>query len=356
MSDIETRCTARIDLDALRHNLQRVRAFAPQSRVMAVIKANAYGHGAVEVAGALGDADAFAVASIAEAVALRRAGVSVPVTVLGGPLSAADVSNAAAHRLDLVVHEPAQMDWLQGFAGGIWLKLDTGMHRLGFPVSAVAELQQWLASPDSPDLLGWMTHLACADEQDHPLTGEQLSAFSNALQGVPGTRSIANSAGVCGWPKSHADWVRPGIMLYGASPLQSQTAATLGLRPVMTLMSRLLSVRQLPRGAAVGYGASWRCPEDMPVGIAAIGYADGYPRHLPSGTPVAVAGRPCALAGRVSMDMIAIDLRQHPDARVGDDVQLWGEQIPVDEIAHAAGTIAYELFCGIGPRVRFDYV
>ena len=352
------RARASVDLGALEANLQHVRACAPHSRVMAVIKANAYGHGWQRVAAALRGADAYAVACVAEAVALREAGYPQPVVVLEGYAGAEELEAVLRHGLTPVLHHESQLQALEHAKTAtplkIWFKLDTGMHRLGFPVQRVPELNararacKAIAGPP-----GWMTHFSCADDRRSPATDRQRGLFEQALEGVPGERSMANSAAILGWPATHADWVRPGIMLYGASPFIGGVAAQDGLRPVMRLTTRLIAVNRHRKGDAIGYGASWVCPEDMPVGVAAIGYGDGYPRHAPSGTPVLVNGLETPLIGRVSMDMITLDLRRQPDARVGDEVVCWGEGLPVERIARQADTISYDLLCGVTSRVAF---
>jgi alanine racemase len=352
------RVTATVDLSAIRHNLQQVRRIAPDSKVMAAIKADAYGHGAVPVARALeSQADACAVACMEEALALRDAHVRTPVVLLEGILSPEEAKLCLRHDLQVVVHDHWQLDLLEALPRGaravIWLKLDSGMHRLGFPLADVPGLWQRVQQRPDWDFCGWMTHLACADEADHPATPQQIDAFTRALAGIPGARSIANSAGLISWAAARSDWVRPGLMLYGASPLPNKTGTDLGLQPAMTLESRLISVRDYAAGAAVGYGGSYRCSEDMRIGVAAIGYADGYHRCLPNGTPVMIRGRRVPIAGRVSMDMITLDLRTVPEAAVGDTVTLWGAGLPVEEIAGLAGTLAYELLCGLTQRVRF---
>ena len=352
------RVTATIDLAAIRHNLAQVRRAAPRSKVMAAIKADGYGHGAVPVARALEDqADAFAVACLEEALVLREARVRAPLALLEGILSMEEAKLSLRHTLQVVVHDHWQLELLEALPHGarvsLWIKLDTGMHRLGFPLADVPGLWRRIQARPEWEFLGWITHLACADEPDNPATGEQVQAFERALQGLPGARSIANSAGLIAWPQSRVDWVRPGLMLYGASPMAGKIGADLGLRPAMRLETRLIAVREYPKGAALGYGATWCCPEAMPVGVAAVGYADGYHRARPSGTPVVVCQRRVPLVGRVSMDMITLDLREAPQARVGDPVLLWGEGLPVEEIAARAGTIAYELLCGLTQRVRF---
>ncbi len=349
---------ALIDLDALRHNLRVARDAAPASRVVAVIKANAYGHGMERAAAALADADMFGVARVEEGVRLREAGVAKPLLVLEGAFSDEELAAAAAHDLELAVAEPEQVERLQRAdlpaPVRCWLKVDTGMHRLGIQreraAAAFADLE---AAPAVAADLRLMTHLACADDPDDPYTETQLHRFAPLARAFGIGTSIANSAGILAWSASHADWNRPGIMLYGSSPMAGGVPEDHGLRPVMTLRTRLIAVRRLEEGDPIGYGGTWRCPEAMPVGVAAIGYGDGYPRHAPSGTPVLVNGRRAPLVGRVSMDMVTIDLRGLPDARVGDPVVLWGEGLPADEIARAAGTISYELFCGVTARVRF---
>ncbi|OOZ41103.1 alanine racemase [Solemya pervernicosa gill symbiont] len=350
-----------IDLRALRSNLQTARRAAPQSRVMAVVKANGYGHGLLRVAQALEAADALAVASVDEAVVLRDGGISRPIVVLEGCFDQEDLSRAAELDLQLALHAEFQLQLLEQceLSGPvtIWIKIDTGMHRLGFsPESATAAGERAMASGAVSKPLRWMTHLACADDLADSRTFTQLERFADALQGIEGERSIANSAGTLGWPAAQADWVRPGIMLYGSSPFIAGSASASGLKPVMILTTRIIAVTALKMGDEVGYGASWVCPEDMVVGVAAIGYGDGYPRHAPSGTPVVVNGRRHPLIGRVSMDMITIDLSRAPNTQPGDPVELWGAQISVDEVAEAASTISYELLCGVTTRVPVTVV
>lgn len=348
-----------IDLGALRHNLQQVLRFAPRSRVMAAIKANAYGHGMVEVARALHDADAFAVASLAEALTLRAAGIQHPVVMLGGVLDAEELGQALQHDVQLVVHDFRQLKFLEQSAfardAAVWIKLDTGMHRLGFAAAQLAELRRRLDALPGLRLQGWMTHFARADETDRPETAQQIRVFEECLQGVTAQRSLANSAGIVAWPSAHADWVRPGIMLYGGSPVNGEAAEKFSLKPVMSLRSRLLSIRELAAGEAVGYGSGWMTPEHMRIGVVAIGYGDGYPRHATNGTPVLINGQRVPLVGRVSMDLITVDLRGCEGAREGDEVLLWGTGLPADEVATYANTIAYDLFCGLTRRVTFEY-
>jgi alanine racemase len=345
-----------INLDALRHNLACVRTAAPRSRVMAVIKANGYGHGLLRVATALRDADALAVARVGEGVQLRDAGSRMRIVVLEGCFDERELVEAVGRNLDLVFHQPDQLRLLQlvrvPHAPRCWLKVDSGMHRLGFDLDAAADAYAALvqAAPGEKRP-GLMTHLANADDLADPYTREQLASFGPLAKRVGAAVSISNSAGVLGWPEAHGDWVRPGLMLYGASPFAGGRAASHGLRPVMTLRSRLIAVNRYRQGDRIGYGGTYVCPEAMPVGVVAVGYGDGYPRHARSGTPVLIAGRRAALVGRVSMDMISVDLRGLPGATVGDPVVLWGEGLPIEEIAEWADTIPYQLTCGITPRV-----
>jgi len=352
---------ARIDLNALRHNLARAREASPHSKIMAVIKADAYGHGARDAVAALSDADAFGVARVEEGLALRQGGIRERVVVLGGLSAAAELPLALSAGLELVIHHEHQVALLEAglkeSSQGLrcWIKVDSGMHRLGFAPEVVAGIVTRLRGLSGAVLSGVLTHLANADARQDATTLEQLRVFESVAAPLGLPTSIGNSAAILGWPQAHGDWIRPGIMLYGASPFVDSTAHLDGLLPVMTLRTRLIAVNHLRRGDPIGYGGSWRCPEDMPIGVAAVGYGDGYPRHAPSGTPVLVNGRRAQIVGRVSMDMITIDLRPLPGARVGDSVVLWGEGLPVEEVAVAAGTIPYELFCRLTRRVKFRY-
>ncbi len=351
---------ARIDLKALQHNFQQARRAAPDSKVMAVVKANAYGHGAVMVARALKTAEAFAVASVEEALQLREAGVSQPLVLLEGVFAADELEAAANHDLQLVVHDLQQVEWLEQARLSaplvLWLKVDTGMHRLGLRPEQAVEAHRRLAAlvAGRGSSLCLMSHLACADEPAHPFNDEQLAVFSALpIGGVP--RSLANSAALLSRSDMQFDWVRPGIMLYGASPFAPSADRQVDLQAAMSLESRLIAVHPRRKGEAIGYGQAWTCPQDMPVGVVAAGYGDGYPRHAPSGMPVLVNGKVVPLIGRVSMDMICVDLRDQPQARAGDPVQLWGSCLPVEAVAARAGTISYELLCNVNPRVPREY-
>lgn len=349
--------TATIHTDALRHNLGVMRVRAPGSRVMAMVKADGYGHGLETAVRALRDADGFGVASVDDAARIRALGLEQPVLVLSGFASVEELARLRSLAADSVVHHDAQLQMLEQADGTpirCWLKIDTGMHRLGFAPDAARQAHARLsAAAGVADDIVLMTHFASSDEFEAPQTQQQLEVFAKATAGLAGTRSLANSAAILGWPGSHADWVRPGGALYGMSVVAGKPAAAFGLRPAMDFATRLLAVNRIRRGERIGYGATWETPEDMPVGVAAVGYGDGYPRHAPSGTPVLVNGVPAQLVGRVSMDLATIDLRAQPDARPGDPVLLWGEGLPVETVAAAAGTIAYELTCSITRRVRF---
>jgi len=359
-----------INRSALRSNLDAVRAAAPGARVMAVVKANAYGHGLVATATALAGADALAVARIEEGVLLREAGITLPVVLLEGVFTGPQLAEAAHRDFELVVHDASQIGLLEAFGRGrrftVWIKIDTGMNRLGFrPEDFPAALARLCALPVPPREIRLLTHLARADERDCPMTGEQVSRLQRVLDALQphaafagaGGRpvvSIGNSAGLLGWPAARGDWVRPGLALYGVSPFPDQVGADLGLMAAMTLETSVIAVRRVPCGETVGYGGTWRAAQDSTIAILAAGYGDGVPRHLPSGAPVLIGGERVALAGRVSMDMIAVDATRLPEVRVGDRAVLWGPTLPVEHVAAQAGTIPYELICGVSQRVPLE--
>jgi alanine racemase len=352
--------SATIDTAALRHNLQVLRGWAPRSRVMAVIKANAYGHGLVAVARALDSADAFAVARVDEGMRLREAGIATPTVLLEGVFDAGQLEAAAAADFELVVHTALQIELLRAAPRGatfkVWLKLDTGMNRLGFKGAAFDAAHAALrAIPAVRQPVNLFTHLSSADDPELVTTAEQLARFRTATGMLEGERSIANSAGMLSFPESQVDWVRPGLLLYGASPFAGSVGADYGLKPAMTLHSQVIAVKELAAGERVGYGGDWTAQRATRLAVAAVGYGDGYPRSLGSGSPVLVNEERMPLAGRVSMDMIGIDVSamERPPA-LGDSVTLWGEGLPVEEIAVWADTIPYELLCGISQRVTVD--
>ena len=346
-----------LDLDAVGHNLSKVRDIAPNAKIMAVIKANGYGHGLLHMAAALQQVDAFAVARVDEGIRLRKAGFNNRITVLEGFTGVEELKELLHYQLDTVVHSSPQLGILEaGKEQGqisVWLKLDTGMNRLGFKAKEFSSAYQRLsqcALVKQP--ISLMTHFASADDVSDDQTLKQINLFNETVAGFSGERSLANSAGILGWEPSLSDWVRPGVMLYGISPFPDSTANQLGLKPVMALHSRLIAVKQIETGDTVGYSGSWICQKPTTLGVAAIGYGDGYPRHAKAGTPVLVNGQRVPLIGRVSMDMITVDLENQPDAKPGDPVTLWGEGLPVEEIAHWADTIPYTLVCGVTQRVQ----
>ena len=362
---------ARIDLAALRGNFAVLRRTAPGSRAFAVVKADAYGHGALRVAKSLsGVADGFAVARLGEAIELRDGGIEQPILLLEGVSDDHELGVALAAGLDLVVHEPGQIAMFRRFAAGgahhpppiVWIKADTGMNRLGFRPEAVLEARsQLLACGVALQDLRLMTHLARADEPGVDTTPAQLARLTSivtAWQHQAGSRpvvSIGNSAGALLWPAGQGDWIRPGIALYGVPPSAGPGGGD-GLTPVMTLSTEVIALREVPRGETVGYGGAWQAARDSKIAILAAGYADGLPRHLPSGAPVAFSTGRAPLVGRVSMDMIAVDVTDLPVVLVGERAVLWGEGLPVETVAGWAGTIAYELLCAVAPRVPRQYV
>jgi alanine racemase len=352
---------ALIDLSALKHNYRLAKQLAPQSRALAAIKANAYGHGAVAVAQALSDeADAFGVACVEEALALRGAGISNPILLLEGFFKPSELELLVEHQLDTVIHCTEQLECLLSTPlrtpVKVWLKMDSGMHRLGFsPETFTAAYRVLQEAPQVSDIM-LMSHFARADELDSPYTQQQIDCFNRWTQGLQAPRSLANSSAVLAWPDSHAQWVRPGMMLYGVSPLVHATSASALLRPVMQLESEIIAIRALQAGESIGYGGRYICDKPTLVGVVAIGYGDGYPRHARDGTPVLVNGQRTELIGRVSMDMLTVDLSDIAQVRIGDPVQLWGADLSANEVAAACDTIAYELVTGISPRVPLLYL
>ncbi len=348
---------AEVSAAALRHNLACLRRTAPSSRIMAVVKANAYGHGLVHTARCLTDVDAFGVARLPEALMLRSHGVQQPIVLLEGVFETSHLAEAAASNLDVVVHCEEQLAQLESAARRsspltVWLKIDTGMNRLGFRAEQVPDVLARIAAlGDRIAGRRLMTHFASADEPDNPETAAQIARFDQLATGLGWPRSLCNSAGVFAQPQAQGDWVRPGLATYGVSPFAELLGTQLGLQPAMRLVSTVIAVRRVLAGEGVGYGGVWRAPRDTRVAIVAAGYGDGLPRLLPVGTPVLLAGERAGLVGRVSMDMIAVDVGHLPRVAVGDTAVLWGPELPVEEIAAHAGTIPYELLCGVSQRV-----
>lgn len=348
-----------IDATALRSNLAVVRTLAPRSRVVAVIKANAYGHGLIRVAQTLESADAFGVARIEEALALRDAGIDKRLLLLEGVASDEQLAAAAQRNLDIVVHSPEQIAMLDRYRGAhrfaVWLKINTGMNRLGLRAEDFPAAHARLIQSGAVAQLRAMTHLAQAEQVDDAVTRQQIEQFRGLTDTLNLERSAANSAAVIALPQAHFDWVRPGLMLYGISPMEHISAATLGLQPAMTLQTQLIAIRKVAVGEAVGYNGIWRAQRPSSIGIVAIGYGDGYPRGLSNGSPVLIGDREAPVVGRVSMDMTAIDVTDLPHVKVGDSVTLWGKGLPVERIATCAQTIGYELVCRVTARVSTEW-
>ncbi len=360
---------ALIRLGALEHNLNVIRAAAPGSKVMAVIKANAYGHGMVPVARHLSKVDAFAVARVPEALELRDHGIAQRIVLLAGVMNTTELASAMQHGFEPVVHCVEQIDLLDGCSDGsvnAWLKFDTGMNRLGFdPAHGDALIRRVRESPGVNELR-LMTHLASADDLDGPTTTEQLEQFRPIVSGFDGDVSIGNSPGTLGWSAVRTakddfgflgqNWLRPGIALFGLSPFGNKTGVDLGLKPAMQFEARLIAVKPLKAGGKVGYKGAYTADTDTTLGIISAGYGDGYTRHFRTGTPVLINGRRVPLIGIVSMDMIAVDLGQESGDRVGDIATLWGDGLPLEEVAPYADTVPYELVCGVMNREDSEIV
>lgn len=342
---------ALIDLQALRHNYQLAREVTG-AKALAVIKADAYGHGAVRCAQALeAEADGFAVACIEEALELRAAGIRAPILLLEGFFEADELPLIVEHDFWCVVHSLWQLDAIEQATLAkpiqVWLKLDTGMHRVGLHPSEYKNAYQRLQASGKVAKIVLMSHFARADELDSLRSVEQVAVFLAARDDLSAEVSLRNSPAILGWPSVPSDWVRPGLMLYGATPFEQDHPLAARLQPVMTVESKVICVRELPAGEPVGYGAKFITSKPMRIGVVAMGYADGYPRHAPTGTPVLVAGQRSQLLGRVSMDMLCIDLTDVPDAGLGSTVELWGKNILASELAEKAETIPYQIFCNL---------
>jgi alanine racemase len=348
-----------IDTKALQHNFQLLRDKAGKSRVLAVIKADAYGHGLARVASTF-DADTwFGVACFDEAVALRRGGISNPILVLEGFFDQEELLALADWDLKTVVHHQYQVDLILenrlSKPLDVWLKIDTGMHRLGLlETEFYAAYQKLNNSAKIQQPINLMSHFACADEPENEMTQQQLQRFINWTKDLPGEKSLANSAGFLNFEQTYFDMVRPGLLLYGSGPNTDQEGHSLGLKPVMRLRSNVIAIKTIEPGQTVGYGAAWSASQQTKIAIVAIGYGDGYPRHAKNGTPVWIAGKVYPLAGRVSMDLISVDIGLHNDVNIGSEAVLWGTELPVEQVAEHADTISYELMCGITPRVPIN--
>ena len=353
--------TAVLSTENLLHNLAVIKQNAANTKVIAMIKANAYGHG-LRSTGIRLEKHVYSlgVSSIDEALALRKVGVKAPITLVEGVFEPDELLVASCQNFHVVFHEVRQVKWLLQSALPvplkIWLKVDSGMGRLGFYPEDLDKIYQLLLKSDNvAKEINLLSHLACADEPKHGLNQQQISLFDQVAKDFKGLKSLANSAAIFGLPITHYDVVRPGIALYGVSPFPHLSAADLGLKPVMTLQTRLISVRNLRKGSSIGYGGRFTCPTEMPVGVIAMGYGDGYPRTARDGTPILVNNIRCQIVGRVSMDMITIDLRACPEAKAGDPVTLWGENLPVEEVSVFTSHIPYDLLCAIQSRVNFHW-
>ena len=347
-----------IDLAALKNNLERVHELARGRSVIAMIKANAYGHGIVRVAQALSSADAFGVASLDEGITLREAGITKPIVLIEGLFNPGELIEAVQYHFTLVIHHLPHIEILEKAhiePLSIWLKINTGMCRLGFAPEAIHSLYQRLlsiASVKKP--FGFMTHFAEADDKSSNATIQQIELFNQVTARLSGFRSLANSAGIIAWENAYGDWVRPGLMLYGASPFSNKIGSDHHLQAVMTLHSKLIAINQVKKGSKVGYGGTWIAPKDTVIGVVGVGYGDGYPQFAENGTPVLVRGVECPLAGRVSMDMLTVDLGDLPEAKLGDSVILWGSGLPVERVARHCHTTAYEILTRMTPRPKIE--
>lgn len=353
--------TAIINRGALRHNAQRLRELAQGRRVIAAVKADAYGHGIIEVAKTLENVDCFGVARLEEALILREQGITKPILLLEGFFEADELPLLAEHKLETVVHSEYQLAALENaqLSSPItaWMKLDTGMHRLGvLPHRAEPFYQRLTVCRNVVNPVNIVSHFCRADELDAPTTLEQLACFDRFAEGKPGIKSMAASNGILFWPQTHKDCIRAGIIMYGVSPATHCQAREYDFRPVMTLKTSLIAVREHPMGGTVGYGGIWQSPRDTLLGVLGMGYGDGYPRGIQPGTPVWINGREVPIVGRVSMDMISVDLGPGACDRVGDEVILWGEPLPVERVAKLSGISAYELITKIMPRTKHEYI
>lgn len=354
-----------ISRQAVRHNYQRIKALAPKSKVISVLKANAYGHGLLEMASILSESDAFGVARLEEALTIREGNIDKPILLMEGFFDYHDIQALVTHNIQTVIHSLAQIEGLESVKPlstlasplKVWLKIDTGMNRLGImPCQLTQALARLQAIDYVNDDINFMTHFSCADDLDNEFTHQQINEFYQLIDAKGGQLTLANSAGILGWPQSHADWIRPGLLLYGCSPIMDRIGADDGFHAAMTLSTSVIAIKPLVKGDNVGYGAHWQSPHDTQLGVIAIGYGDGYPRHAKTGTPVLINGKRYPIVGRVSMDMITVDLGNDHDVKCGDVAIMWGEKLPVEEIAQWSDTICYELILQLTSRVDITFV
>lgn len=348
---------AKINPNAIRHNLQCVRGMAHGKKVIAMIKANGYGHGMLTVAQAIPEVEALGVARIEEAIRLREAGIKTDIILMEGIFSESDIKMVQQYDLIQVIHSIYQVEFLKKsiYPFKVWLKINTGMNRLGLSSADFVSVYDKISDLKHVSIIGFMSHFARSDDKQNDMTRHQNALFLNIVGDRKGAHSLCNSAGIVHWPECHGDWVRPGLLLMGASPFLDCTGPDLGLKPVMTLESQLIAIQWLKAGESVGYAGTWHHTQDRLVGVVAIGYGDGYPWHAKSGTPVVIHNQIVPLIGRVSMDMITIDLtslfEQNIPLNIGDRVVLWGENLPIEQVAIHAGTVPWELFCRLTERV-----
>lgn len=349
---------ATVKLSALRHNLARVRQYAPAAKILAIVKADAYGHGLLRLLPGLAEADGLGVLRLAEALTLREAGYSKPILLLEGVFSADELEIASAHDISIVVHHQLHISMLEQASITqplhVFLKMNSGMNRLGFVPDQYQQAWHQLKACPAVASISMMTHFATADDE-RGIT-QQLQAFDAATNALSGQVSLANSASIIRYPEAHRDWVRPGIILYGASPVSGTPANSFGLQPVMRFSSEVIAIQTLKAGEGLGYGQQFIAEKTTRIAVVACGYADGYPRIAPNGTPIAIDGQLTQVVGRVSMDMMFADISHLPAVQLGSEVELWGELVSVDAVAEAAGTVGYELLCAVAPRVQFEVI
>jgi len=350
---------------AVKHNFDKIKLLAPQSKVISVLKANAYGHGLLEMASILTESDIFGVARLEEAMALRAGDVDKQILLMEGFFNLADITLLRTHNFQTVIHSFDQIEKLEQSKNinetpsslKVWLKIDTGMNRLGIAPSEFDEVLSRLKAIDYvDDNINFMTHFSCADDLTNDFTKQQILKFNQLVDGQCGDLTLANSAGILAWPESHCDWIRPGLLLYGCSPMNDRTGTQDGFIPAMTLSTSVIAIKPLLKNENVGYGAYWKTPKDTQLGVIAIGYGDGYPRHAKAGTPVLINGKRYPIVGRVSMDMITVDLGNDHQVVCGDEAIMWGSELPVEEIAQWADTICYELILQLTSRVDITFV
>lgn len=352
-----------LSTENLVHNIQTLKKRVYPGNVIAMVKANAYGHGIRSVSSRIQDhVDLLGVASIDEAMALRKIGIKTPIMLAEGVFEPSELILASTEKFHVVFHNPLQVEWLEKSSLPLplqaWLKINTGMGRLGFDSSSATEYYRRLSNSSHVQKpIRVMSHFACADEKFHPLNQKQIHQFTSFMNKIPQDHdceySFCNSAAIFHFPEHHYDYSRPGLALYGISPFSDKTSEDLNLKPVMTLQSTLISIQQMSKGDSIGYGGRYQCPEDMPVGVVAFGYGDGYPITAQDGTPILVNNTECPLIGRVSMDMINVDLRKCPEAKIGDPVILWGQGLPLERVAQHTMNIPYDMLTGVQHRVKF---